>query len=210
MPWSEIGVVAVTLLMVRGWRRSKRSGRAVPNSQRFNQSSPLTGQNPNSLVDADPAMVAHDSRCENCGVQVPVPVRVSRLERRPWRLVWWCRVCGRQSRALVRPEMVPMLVGWDRVGGTSLSLREVAEMVDVDLDELNQAVEDELDLETPLGVHAQGKVLVVHEYGDQRLVGHRLISTLCVPCQNSSARSASSSSPPSHSRPSQRRIVWRG
>ncbi|HEY7823676.1 MAG TPA: hypothetical protein VIG24_12620 [Acidimicrobiia bacterium] len=40
--------------------------------------------------------------------------------------------------------MVPMLVGWDRVGGTSLSLREVAEMVDVDLDELNQAVEDEL------------------------------------------------------------------
>jgi hypothetical protein len=37
-----------------------------------------------------------------------------------------------------------MFVSWDRAGGTSLSMREVAEMVRVDLDELNAAIEDEL------------------------------------------------------------------
>jgi hypothetical protein len=68
----------------------------------------------------------------------------TRLERRPWRLVWWCHVCGRLSRALCPPELVPVFVGWDRAGGTSLSLREVAELVSVDLDELNAAIEDEL------------------------------------------------------------------
>jgi len=36
------------------------------------------------------------------------------------------------------------MVEWDRVGGTSLSMREVADMVSVDLDELNAAIEDEL------------------------------------------------------------------
>ena len=96
------------------------------------------------LADADPARVAHDSKCENCGVRSPVPMRDSRLERRPWRLVWVCRVCGEQSRALVHPELVVPLMGWDRAFGTTLSLREVAEMMSVDLDELNAAIEDEL------------------------------------------------------------------
>ena len=68
----------------------------------------------------------------------------TRLERRPWRLVWWCAVCGRQSRALVPPELVAVFVSWDKAGGMSLSMREVAEMVQVDLDELNRAVEEEL------------------------------------------------------------------
>ena len=144
MPWSEIVAVTVTLLMVRSWRRWRRSGRVAPNSQRFSRSSQLTEQKRNLLDSADAGDVAHLSRCEHCKAEAPVPMRRTRLERRPWRIVWWCAVCGRQSRALVRPEMVPMLVGWDRVGGTSLSLREVAEMADVDLDELNQAVEDEL------------------------------------------------------------------
>lgn len=73
-----------------------------------------------------------------------MPFRVTRVERRPWRLVWWCEVCGRQARALVPPELVPVFVEWDRAFGTSLSLREVAEFVDVDLDELGRAVEEEL------------------------------------------------------------------
>jgi hypothetical protein len=77
-------------------------------------------------------------------VQAAVPMQRTRLERRPWRIVWWCAVCGRQSRAMVAPELVPVLVAWDRAGGMSLSMREVAEMVQVDLDELNRAVEDEL------------------------------------------------------------------
>jgi hypothetical protein len=69
---------------------------------------------------------------------------VTRLERRPWRIVWSCRVCGRQSRALCHAEVVPVLVAWDRAGGMSLSMREVAEMVQVDLDVLNAAIEEEL------------------------------------------------------------------
>jgi hypothetical protein len=40
--------------------------------------------------------------------------------------------------------LVPVFVGWDKAGGTSLSMREVAELVQVDLDELNTAIEDEL------------------------------------------------------------------
>jgi hypothetical protein len=71
-------------------------------------------------------------------------MRRTRLERRPWRLVWWCNVCGKQSRALCPPELVDVFTSWDRAGGTTLSIREVAEMVSVDLDELNAAIEDEL------------------------------------------------------------------
>jgi hypothetical protein len=68
----------------------------------------------------------------------------TRLERHPWRLVWWCEVCGRQSRARCPVEMVPLFVSWDRVGGTTLSMSEVADMVAVDLDMLNEAIADEL------------------------------------------------------------------
>lgn len=68
----------------------------------------------------------------------------TRLERRPWRLVWWCAVCGRQSRALVPVELVPTLVGWDRAYGTSLSMREVADMVGVSLSDVERAIADEL------------------------------------------------------------------
>ena len=71
-------------------------------------------------------------------------MRRTRLERRPWRLVWICPVCGQQSRVLCPPEIVPVLIDWDRAFGTSLSMRELADMVDVDLDELNEAIADEL------------------------------------------------------------------
>jgi len=37
-----------------------------------------------------------------------------------------------------------MVRSWDRAGGTTLSMREVAEMVQVDLDDLNAAIADEL------------------------------------------------------------------
>ena len=144
MPWWEIGVVAVTWLMVRSWRRSKQSVRAAHNFQRSKRSSLLTEQKRNLLADADPTRIGHQSICENCEAKVVVPFRVTRLERRPWRLTWWCQVCGMQARALVPPELVPVLVEWDRAFGTSLSLREVAEFARVDLDEFERAVEDEL------------------------------------------------------------------
>jgi hypothetical protein len=68
----------------------------------------------------------------------------TRLERHPWRIVWWCAVCGRQSRAPCPAELVGLFSSWDKAGGTSLSMREVADLVRVDLDALNRAVEDEL------------------------------------------------------------------
>jgi hypothetical protein len=144
MPVLEsIGVLAIWLT-VKGWRRWRRSVRGVPNSPHSSRSSLPTVQNPNLLADTDPKRVLHDGMCEWCGVNIAVPMSRTRLERRPWRLVWWCGVCGRQSRALCPPELVGLFVGWDKAGGTSLSMREVAEMVSVDLDELNAAIEDEL------------------------------------------------------------------
>jgi len=141
--WESIGLLVIWLT-VKGWLAWKRSARAVPNSQRFNRSSPPTVQNPNSVANADPAKVLHNGKCEWCGVEAVVPMQRTRVERRPWRLVWWCDVCGKQSRAMCPPELVPVFIGWDRAGGTSLSMREVAEMVQVDLDELNDAIADEL------------------------------------------------------------------
>jgi hypothetical protein len=144
MPWLEAIVVLVIWRMVRGWRRSRRSAPDALSYRQSSRSFPLTGQRLNSLVDADPARVAHNGVCENCGVESVVPMRVTRLERRPWRLVWFCEVCGRQSRVACPPELVPLLASWDREGGTRLSMREVADMVSVDLDALNAAIEDEL------------------------------------------------------------------
>ena len=101
-------------------------------------------RNPNSLASCDPERIAHNGKCEHCHAETIVPMTRTRLERRPWRLVWWCSVCGRQSRALCPPELVDTFVAWDKAGGMSLSMREVAEFVGVDLDELHRAVEDEL------------------------------------------------------------------
>jgi hypothetical protein len=42
------------------------------------------------------------------------------------------------------PELVDVFRQWDRAGGMTMSIREVAEMVRVDIDELNAAIEDEL------------------------------------------------------------------
>ena len=141
--WESIGVLVIWL-MVRRWRRSKRSGHDGRSSRPSKRLSRLTEQRLNSLADADPERIAHNGTCENCGVESVVPFRSTRLERRPWRLVWICQVCGKQSRAKVPPELVDLFVGWDRAGGMSLSMREVADFVNVDLDELSQAVKDEL------------------------------------------------------------------
>ena len=101
-------------------------------------------RNPNSLDDVDPARVAHNGSCEHCGVVVPVPLSRTRLERRPWRLVWWCSVCGRQARAICPPELAPLFLKWDCAGGLALSMREVADMVQVSLEDIERAIEDEL------------------------------------------------------------------
>ena len=144
MPWLEIFAVAVMLRMVRSWRRSKRSAPGAHNSRRSSRFSQPTVQRPNSLADVDPSRVQHDGPCEHCGVRATVPLTRTRLERRPWRIVWWCAVCGQQARAHCPQELVPVFAAWDKAGGMGMSMREVADMVSVDLDVLNAAVEDEL------------------------------------------------------------------
>jgi len=144
MPWLESFVVTVTLLTVFALLRSKPSERDARNSRPSSHSSPPTDPKLNLLADADPERIGHQSVCENCGLDSLVLMRHTRLERRPWRLVWRCRVCGAQSRAKCPPDLVPIVMSWDRAYGTSLSMREVAEFVSVDLDELAEAVEDEL------------------------------------------------------------------
>jgi hypothetical protein len=96
------------------------------------------------LADADVESLAHKATCEHCAAEVVVRMSRTRVERRPWRMVWWCSVCGRQSRVLVPDELVGLMVSWDRAGGTSLSMREVADMVGVSLDEFERAVDEEL------------------------------------------------------------------
>ena len=141
--WESIGLLVIWLT-VKGWLVWKRSARAALSYRQSKASSLPTVQNPNSVANADPARVLHQGRCESCGVECAIPMVRTRVERRPWRLVWWCEVCGRQSRAKVPAELVPVFIGWDKAGGTSLSMREVAELVQVDLNELNAAIEDEL------------------------------------------------------------------
>ena len=144
MPWLEIFGVAVTWLTVKSWLRSKRSDLGGRSSRRSSPSLRPTVPRLNSLADVDPSRVQHDGPCDHCGVRSSVPMARTRLERRPWRIVWWCEVCGQQARAYCPEELVPVFAAWDKAGGTGLSMREVAEMVAVDLDELNAAVEDEL------------------------------------------------------------------
>lgn len=141
--WVIIASVVIwqTLKELLAWRRSVLAGR---NSRPSSRSSLPTVQNPNSLTDVDPALIQHDGKCENCGSQVAVPLSRTRLERSPWRIVWWCEVCGRQSRAICPDELVPVFVKWDTAGGMGLSIREVADMVSVSLDDVQQAIEDEL------------------------------------------------------------------
>ena len=144
MHWSEIFAVVVIWLTVKSWLRSKRSGRAALNSPQSSPSSQPTVRKPNSLADLHPSKIQHDGKCQNCGVQTAVPLQRTRLERRPWRIVWWCAVCGQQAKAHCPDELVPMFAQWDQAGGMSLSMREVADMVHVDLDEFNRAIADEL------------------------------------------------------------------
>lgn len=144
MPLWESFVVTVTLLTAFARLRLKRSERDAHSSPPSSHSSPPTDPKLNLLADADPSRIGHQSVCETCGYEDIIAMRSTRLERRPWRLVWRCEVCGNQSRAKCPPQLVPVFIEWDRAFGTTISLREVVEFNKSDLDEFERAVEDEL------------------------------------------------------------------
>jgi len=92
----------------------------------------------------DPDRTMHDSLCRVCRARVPVPLKVTRLESRPWRLTWRCQVCGNQAAVKVAAEALPVLLMMDRAGGMPLSRREADRFAQVRQDEFDAAVREEL------------------------------------------------------------------
>ena len=142
----ETFVIVVTLLMVSGRLRSRRSGRGAHNSQRYSRSSPHIRKRPllRGPHRLDAERTGHLSACARCGVETVVPMVACRLERGPWRLVWWCEECDRLSVTLVAKDFVPMLLDMEVAGGLLLSSRELELWSDADEDDVSEAFEAEL------------------------------------------------------------------
>ena len=143
MGWWEISVIIGTLLMLHVRHRWKRSVLGARSSRPSSRSLRPTSQR-RILRELDPDKTLHDSRCQWCRSQVPVPLSVSRLEARPWRLTWRCEVCGMQARVRVTDEALPLMLALDRVGGMPLSRREADRFASLDEDEFERALREEL------------------------------------------------------------------
>lgn len=96
------------------------------------------------MPELDPDSTAHNSKCHWCRARVPVLLSESRLERRPWRLAWQCKVCGNQARVKVTEDVVADLLKLDRVGGLIVSSREADYFAAVDEAMFTRAVVEEL------------------------------------------------------------------
>ena len=143
MSWWEICVTLViwrTLAVLRRW---KRSGHAAHSSQPSSPSSQPTSPRPTSAV-LDPDRTVHDSTCTWCHAQAMVPLRDSRLEARPWRLLWRCPVCSAISRVRVHDDLVPAMLQLDRAGGMRVSKREAERFASAADEDWDRALEEEL------------------------------------------------------------------
>jgi hypothetical protein len=143
MPWWEICVTLVIWRMAYVSRRSKQYEADAHSSPPSSPSLPHTSLRP-TLPALDPDRTMHDSLCRVCRARVPVPLKVTRLESRPWRLTWRCQVCGNQAAVKVAAEALPVLLNMDRAGGMPLSRREADRFAQVRQDEFDAAVREEL------------------------------------------------------------------
>ena len=96
------------------------------------------------MPELDPDRTMHQSVCRACGVEDLVALRATRLERKPWRLVWRCMSCDGMSAVRLAAVLVGPMIELDRAGGMALSVREVKDFEAADQDEFDAAVEDEL------------------------------------------------------------------
>ena len=143
MGWLEIGGalgIFATLIGLLRWRRSVRAGRNFPPSSPYSQH---TEARP-TLPALDPDRAAHQSPCRKCGARLMVLLAESRLESRPWRLIWRCRACGGMSRVRVHADALEVLLALDRAGGMPLSVRELERFAGASHVEWETALRDEV------------------------------------------------------------------
>jgi hypothetical protein len=135
--WQEIWLTLAVWLLLR------RYGPAGRKSRQSKHSSKRTVPK-QTLPELDPAKAHIQSPCIRCGVMRFVTLTGTRLEGPPWRVWWVCHDCGADSYAKCPQEFAEVLMRLDRVGGTSLSKREVVRLARMDLAGLNRALQDEL------------------------------------------------------------------
>lgn len=78
----------------------------------------------------------HRSACNRCGVDSLVTFSRTRIEHRPWRLVWACEACEATAvRALPRQLAPALVMMMEYPGGSQVSQREVrvAERMDLEI-----------------------------------------------------------------------------
>lgn len=71
-------------------------------------------------------VAAHESFCPSCGAEMAVPIALTRLERRPWRLVWRCTICLEMvQRRLPSTDARTFAEWFDCAHGSQISIREM-------------------------------------------------------------------------------------
>ena len=96
------------------------------------------------MSDLDPERTLHDAPCLSCGARLTVPLARTRLEKRPWRLVWRCEACDRDAEFPAPPDLIGPMRRLERVGGVAISVREARAFAQLSHDEFDQAVREEL------------------------------------------------------------------
>lgn len=146
MGWWESFAVTVTLLTVFARLRSKRSAPGEPNSQHYSRYSPPTEAR-QTLFDPDHLQTDrtyHISWCQFCNEKSAIPLSLTSLERRPWRVVWQCPNCSKTTSAAVPERFVDEFLDLDRAGGMRISIREIKAFDKASIEDLTRAVAVEL------------------------------------------------------------------